>query len=93
MGSAFGISTRGLLEPDAVRVLHGLGDARLGEWREWSGAYMHIRRRLTRAEESQVGPVRDIRRTAEARMRACRLPEWVLPLLAPDVIRDELGLA
>jgi hypothetical protein len=87
----FGLSTRALVEPDADRVLRGLGDPRLGEWREWTGTgYLHIRRRLSAAEQARVGPVADIRGTEEARARA-RVLGPRLALVPPEVLAGELG--
>lgn len=74
-----------------MRQLAGVGDAALGEWREWSGRAFHLRRRLSAREQLAVGPVVDIRRTPEARRRAERLG----PLLAyvpADALAEELGL-
>lgn len=85
-----GIPLRTDLERQAEKELEGVGDASLGEWREWSGKAFHIRRRLSAAEQEPVGPVVDIRGTAEARMRASRLGP--LLRLAPDeVLEEELG--
>lgn len=81
---------RDLLERHAVRVLDGYGDPAAGEWREWTGAAFHIRRRLTAAEAQRVGPVLDVRRTDEARRRAAALG-WLLDLVPADVLDDELG--
>lgn len=75
----------------AELALTGLGDAQLGEWREWSGAAYHLRRRVSVAEQRHVGPVRDIRGTAEARARADALPRRVRELLPPHVVAMELG--
>src|SRR5262245_58629988 len=58
------------MEAEALRQLRGVGDAGAGEWREWSGRAFHLRRRLTVAEAAAVGPVVDIRGTAEAVHRA-----------------------
>ena len=68
--------TRMRLEAHARRMIRGVGDSRLGEWvdRERTTsegiAVVHVRRRLTRAEQARVGPVRDIRGTPEVRRRA-----------------------
>jgi hypothetical protein len=58
----------------AQRQLARVGDARLGEWTEWTGRAFHLRRRLTAAEARLVGPVVDIRGTEEARARLCAVP-------------------
>jgi hypothetical protein len=82
--------TERLLEAEAERQLAGVGDAELGEWREWTGYAFHIRRRLTRREQRGVGPVVDVRRTPEAFARAARLGE-LLRMAPPEVLADELG--
>ena len=74
----------------AEQELDGLGDATLGEWREWTGRAYHLRRRLSAAEADRVGPVRDIRRTPEAHRRAAELG-LRLKLAPPDVLMEELG--
>jgi hypothetical protein len=78
-----------------LEALHGVGDAKLGEWveppDEWRTAY-HIRRRLTPQEELVTGPVKDVRGTPEALervevvLRQCpnRPHLWKL-------VREELG--
>jgi len=78
------------LERQAERQLQGVGDASLGEWREWSGKAFHIRRRLTEREQRTVGPVMDIRRSDEATLRASRLGP-LLRLASPEVLADELS--
>lgn len=78
------------MEAQAERELLGVGDASLGEWREFTGAAFHLRRQLSAEEAQQVGPVLDIRRTWEARKRASRLGK--LLVLAPEeVLADEVG--
>lgn len=59
----------------AERALLGVGDARLGEWRETGACAVHLRRRLTDAERQAVGglAVRDIRGLPEERRRLRRL--------------------
>lgn len=75
----------------ANKVLDGVGDARLGEWEEQHRA-LHVRRRLTAAEQLRVGPVVDVRRTAEAITRAAPLAEaGILELVDPLVLEEELG--
>lgn len=81
---------RGPLEQHAERELVGVGDPHLGEWREWGDIALHIRRRLTPAEQAAVGDVQDIRRTPEAVRRAQRLGR-MLTLAPPDVLVDEIG--
>ena len=54
----------------AVRhALKGVGAANLGEWEEVGHAAIHLRRRLASAEQHRVGPVVDVRGTAEAQLR------------------------
>ena len=62
----------------AAKMLRGVGDAALGQWVDRSAtasgkAVVHVRRRLTPAEERISGPVRDLRGTAEQSRRAHRL--------------------
>ena len=70
------VLTREDLEAHARRMIRGVGDASLGEWVERERttpegiAVVHVRRRLTPAEQARVGPVRDIRGTPELRSRA-----------------------
>jgi hypothetical protein len=85
-----GFPIRTDLERQAEKELEGVGDVRLGEWREWSGKAFHIRRRLSAAEQEAVGPVMDIRRTPEALMRAARLGP-LLRLAPGEVLEEELG--
>lgn len=85
-----GFAIPSLLEQECRRQLSGVGDPARGEWSEWTGRAFHLRRRLSRIEELEVGPVVDIRRTPEARARAQRL--GALLRLAPDeVLVDEIG--
>jgi hypothetical protein len=53
----------------AIAVLHGIGDAARGEWWEQGEIAMHLRRRLSAAEDPLVGPVVDVRGTAESARR------------------------
>lgn len=67
----------------ALVALIGVGDPELGQWEQWSGKIFHVRRRLTEREQSQyVGPVKDIRQTAEARRRISLVPHAVEIALA-----------
>ncbi len=50
----------------------------------------HVRRRLAAREAAMTGPVVDIRRTPEARLRAAALGT-MLRLAPPEVLIDELG--
>jgi hypothetical protein len=81
---------RSALEAIAERELDGLGDASLGEWREWTGRAFHLRRRLSLTEAQSVGPVVDIRRTPEARERARALGK-MLRYVPEEVLADEVG--
>ena len=75
----------------AEQALAGLGAPELGEWRQWTGAAYHLRRRLDPAEQQRVGPVIDIRRTAEAARRARALGQ-LLSLAPPHVLGEEIGV-
>jgi hypothetical protein len=88
--SIAGSILKAALEREAERQLLGVGDASLGEWREMGRKAFHIRRRLTEREQRLVGPVEDIRRSDEARMRAGRVGH-LLRLAPPEVLADELG--
>lgn len=73
------LALRGILEPWADRALDGVGDASLGEWREWTGRAVHVRRRLSDLEARKVGPVIDIRGTDEAERRLARVRHRLPP--------------
>lgn len=73
-----------------MRQLRGVGDPAAGEWREWTGRAFHLRRRLSTREATSVGPVVDVRGTAEAHRRAQRLGDR-LRFAPPEVLADELG--
>jgi hypothetical protein len=88
--SVAGSLIKAVLEREAERQLAGVGDASLGEWRETGQKAVHIRRRLTAREQLLVGPVVDIRRSAEARMRAARLGAR-LSMAPPEVLAEEIG--
>jgi len=88
--AARGLAIPGVLEAECVRQLTGVGDARLGEWREWSGRAFHLRRRLNAAEQRSVGPVVDVRGTPEAHRRAGRLGA-LLAYASPQILAAELG--
>lgn len=57
----------------ALKALENVGDTSLGQWEENGfadgGIAYHIRRRLSLKESLQVGPVVDVRGTAEAERR------------------------
>lgn len=57
------------LKAKALAVLGGVGDRRLGEWHEWTGRAYHLRRRLSAAEQAEVGDVVDCRGTDEWQRR------------------------
>jgi|SRR5882724_9397413 len=83
--SVAGSLVKAVLESEAARQLAGVG-----EWREPGEKAFHIRRRLTAREQRLVGPVVDIRRSGEARMRAARLG-GLLALAPPEVLAEEIG--
>ena len=85
------IPIRQVLEREAERQLAGVGDATLGEWREWTGYAFHLRRRLTVREQRGVGPVVDIRGTDEARARGLRLGE-LLAVVPAEMLLAETGI-
>jgi hypothetical protein len=88
--SVAGSLLKAVLEREAERALSGVGDASLGEWREWTGKAFHIRRRLAPAEQRQVGPAVDIRCTPEAAQRIDRLGVY-LQFAPPEVLAEERG--
>lgn len=73
----------------ATGALPGVGDVG-HEWHEWTGFAYHIRRRLTPAEQAEVGDVRDIRGTPEAQARYNRCAA-LLPQVARRMAREELA--
>jgi hypothetical protein len=87
--SIAGSILKAALEREAEHQLLGVGDASLGEWREWTGKAFHIRRRLAGREQKLVGDVMDIRGSDEARMRGGRVGH-LLRLAPPEVLADEL---
>ncbi len=56
-------------EPRAFKALEGVGDASLGEWVERTPKAVHVRRRISEAEQLVIGEVRDIRGTEECSSR------------------------
>lgn len=72
----------------AERALYGVGDRRLGQWRENRGRAYHIRRRLTDNEAALVGPLLDIRNTIEADGRARAVALHLPPAFAEQVVRQ-----
>ena len=63
----------------AEHVLRGVGDGRLGEWREEGAIAMHLRRRLTLAEMHWAGisGVVDVRGTPEHAYRVNRMRPYL----------------
>jgi hypothetical protein len=72
----------------AMRALAGAGNP-LRQWIEWTGLALHVRRRLTRAEQERVGPVLDLRGTEEAQRRLDAAVD-VLPPAALEFGRKEI---
>lgn len=73
----------------AYRTLEGLGDDSLGEWEE-TGAYFHLRRRLSDQEAELVGPVMDVRGTPEAARRVWAVRKWLLMVGMEDFAAEEI---
>lgn len=63
------VLAEGTLHRYALAALVGVGDARLGEFEEYSGRAFHLRRRLSSEEQLLVGEVVDVRGTPEAERR------------------------
>lgn len=66
-----------ILRAAALLAIKSVGDATLGEWEEWTGYAYHVRRRLSAREQQSVGPVVDVRGTAEANHRLARVRRWL----------------
>jgi hypothetical protein len=62
-------SNESFLRRAALDALVEVGDRNVGQWEEWSGRAYHVRRRLTRKEQQEVGDALDIRGTSEAKVR------------------------
>ena len=78
----------------AMRELHGVGDASLGEWVQHTERATHIRRRLSDKEVAEHAMVmRDIRNTDEAHDRLLALPERLRGILPQHVVVEELFTA
>lgn len=88
--SVAGSLIKAVLWQEAERQLAGVGDTLLGEWRETGTRAVHLRRRLSEREQRAVGPVVDIRRSDEARLRAARLGAR-LSMAPPEVLAEEIG--
>lgn len=69
----------------AEDILSGVGDARLGEWRETGTLAVHLRRRLTLMEAIGI-PVVDVRGTDEGWLRRAAIRPFLPPQFAhvPD---------
>lgn len=78
-------------EQAARWALEGVGDASLGEWAERTPRAVHVRRRLTLAEQLSVGDAKDLRGTREALDRY-RAAARRLPAAGLKYAREELGL-
>lgn len=66
-----------VLRAAALLAIKGVGDARVGEWEEYTGYAFHIRRRLNAVEQRAVGEVIDIRGTPEADRRLAVVKRWL----------------
>lgn len=75
----------------ALEALDGVGDAALGQWVEQTPIAVHVRRRLTLAEQLSIGDAKDLRGTCEALDR-CRAAARGLPPTGLKYAREELGL-
>jgi hypothetical protein len=73
----------------AAHALRGVGDP-AAEWVEVRPIATHVRRRVTVAEGAEVGPVRDLRGTAEGRARWQAI-RFELPARVWPLAREELG--
>ena len=70
----------------ACAVLDGAGDAAAGEWCERGAAdVVHLRRRLSRAEQALVGPALDVRGTEDGALRAAAAAPFVPPELCGEI--------
>ena len=64
----------------AERALRGVGDSLLGEWVEYGVRAVHLRRRLSPAEQAKSGlSMRDVRGTVEAVDRLAAVRAWLPP--------------
>lgn len=64
----------------AREILEGFGDALLGEWTESRPIAFHLRRRLSIAEQNNIGEARDCRNTAEGQRRFEKIAEALHPM-------------
>jgi hypothetical protein len=63
----------------ALEVLRGIGNADDGEWWEVGGIADHLRRRLSAEEARVIGPVIDVRTTAEGARRFAAMRPYLPP--------------
>ena len=73
----------------ALKALRGVGDP-AHEWHEPRPVAYHVRRRVTDAEGGHIGPVCDLRGTAEGRDRWRLLRDELPPAVWPLAL-EELG--
>lgn len=82
----------------ARQALQGVGDASLGEWTERGNRVrggriiVHMRRRLSRAEEPLVNQLRDIRGTPEEQERLTQLVRAAPHLSAAFGLRSPFAI-
>jgi hypothetical protein len=74
----------------AYDLLKGYGDGS-AEWTDMPGRTFHLRRRLSSAEASLVGPVIDVRGTPEAARRLAAVERWIRQAGVEDIAAEELG--
>lgn len=65
-----------------------MGDALAGEWREVGDRAVHIRRRLSPAEEQSIGPAVDVRGSWDGEKRLRRIERFVPPA-ARHILEEE----
>jgi hypothetical protein len=69
----------------ALAALTGVGNAQLGQWEEYTDTAYHVRRRLSRDEQKQVGDAMDIRGTPEAVERYSSIERYLPPALKGQI--------
>lgn len=74
----------------ALRYLAGVGDKDGGEWHEWTGYAIHVRRRLTVEEQASIGDALDCRGTEEGQRRFDAV-KAILPVAALKIAEEELN--
>lgn len=77
----------------ALKVLSGVGSARLGEWHDERGMVYHVRRRLTPSEAESVGEVLDLRGTPAGQERAAVLLDALQRSASGMVVQEVEQLA